>query len=459
MAGINEFSVAVAFTAGPLVVSPTWTYLDAVAGIRVQEWTISRGRPDELQKTSTGTATVTIADLNGVFDPTNGASAYFPDVLPDRQAMIRLYDPVDATWHTLFRGYIDDIDYDVQSFTYDSGAVVHGVLFVTLNLVDAFGWLNDHELMPGVAGDPPPTGSEGRVFYEDTAGSVGDRITAVLADVGWPSGLSSVFSGNVKVTETVYEPGTTALAALFDAADAEFPGVANLFVKTDGTVTFHGRQARFRPDVAGYGINRRDVGDPSVTVSDATICPISELQFSLGKTQLYNSVLVVPQDKTVGVPPTDTDIAAQLLEDSTSITAHGKKGLTFTDLLTVEGIATGNTALQETRLMATYYRDNYKDPLPRITRMVFKSRDPSERLADPLWKMICRCEISDLLSVTTAHVGGGGFADTGNQGYYVEGIRYTCRPASTRVHDVRLEVDVSPQALFTNNPFDSDHDP
>jgi hypothetical protein len=167
----------------------------------------------------------------------------------------------------------------------------------------------------------------------------------------------------------------------------------------------------------------------------------------------------VPQDATVGVAPTAAEISGQLLEDATSITAHGNKGLTFTDLLTVEGIATGNTALEETLLMATYYRDNYKDALPRITKMVFKSREPFDRLADPLWKMMCRCEISDLLSVTTAHVGGGGFADTGNQGYYVEGIRYTCRPASPRVHDVTLELDVSPQSLFTNNPFDSDPDP
>lgn len=457
MTAINAHSVAIAFGAGPTVVSPTWTYLDTVDGIRVQEWTVSRGRPNELEKTSAGTATVTIADSAGVFDPNNGGSPYFPNVLPDKQAMIQLYDPCLAEWHTVFRGYIEDIDYDVRTITYESGVADKGLTFVTLQLVDAFAWLADHELQVG-DGDTPPSGSEGRVFYEATAGTLSDRLDAILADVGWPSGLASLFSGNVRVTQTTYEPGTSALSALFDCVDSEFPGVANLFVDSSGILRFRGRQARFRPDVAEYDINRRDVGDPAVT-SDPTVAPIAELNYSLGKTFLYNSVTAMPQDSVVGTAITETEAAGQTLEDSTSITAHGKKGLTFTDLLTIEGIHTGNTALEECLLFATYYRDNYKDPLPRITRMTFRSMEPSHRLAPALWKHMTRVEISDLLSVTTSHVGGGGFEDTGNQGYYVEGIRYTCRPGNTRVHDVTLELDVSPQALFAHNPFDSDPDP
>lgn len=452
----DPVGLSVAFTAGPLVVSPTWTRIDTLPGINVQEWSISRGRPDEFSKTTTGTAEVRIADLDGQFDPTNAGSSY--TITPDLQMAIALYDPVQLTWHTLFRGYIESVDYDIQSYTYASGAVSHGVVFVTISLVDAFGWLNDHELQPYPAdGDVPPAGSEGRVFYEETSGSVDDRIFAILADVGWPSGLTSIFSGNVDVCDTTYEPGTSALAALFDAADAEFPGVANLFVSKDGIVTFHGRQARFRPDVADYGINRRTVGDPSVTASDTSIAPIAELAFTLGKENIYNSVLITPQEKTSGVEPTEDEIRDQLLEDSGSKTLHGVKPLVFTDLLTLVGRATGNNGLEECELMAHYFIDNYAadPPPPRISRMVFKAREPTARLADPLWKMICRCEISDLLTVQTAHKGGGGF----NTGYYVEGIRYSCRPANNRIHDITLEVDVSPQAFYTWNPFDTDPDP
>ncbi len=464
MAGINEFSIGVAWTAGPLVASPTWTYLDAVPGIRVQEWSISRGRPNELEQTSAGTATVKIVDRSGYLDPTNGASAIYPHVLPDKQAKIQLFDPVQETWHSLFRGYIEEVNFEVRSITYESGAVEHGVLFVELQLVDAFGWFNDHELMPWpTSGDEPPAGSEGRVFYDDTplpitTGPVSDRINAILGDIGWPGALADVFSGNVKLTEVTYEPGHSALAALQDAVDAEFPGTALHFMSKDGVYTFHGRNARFRPLIADYGINRRSVGDPSATGSDSSVAPLAELAFSIGKTMLYNSVLALPQDQDaahIGTPPTEAQVAGQLLEDATSIGDHGKKGLTFTDLLTLEGNATGNTALEECLLYSTYFRDNYKDPLPRITRMVFRSRMPQRRLADPLWKMMCRCEISDLLTVSTSHVGGGGFADN----YYVEGIRYTGRPANDQVHDITLEVDVSPEALFDDDPFEADPDP
>ncbi len=461
---INEFAVQIAFDDDPLEPLPTWTSLDSVDGIRVQGWTVSRGRPNELEKTSAGTATVTVADRAGYFDPTNGGSPVYPNVGPDLQAAIQLWDPVAEEWQFVFRGFVEDISYDVQTVTYDAGAADLGVVFATLNLVDAFAWLNDYELMPYPSnGDLPDADSAGRVFYEDTAGTAKDRIDAILDEIGWPPELSDVFSMNVRLCETRYEPGTSALSALFDCVDAEYPGVANLYVSRSGIITAHGRQARFRPNVAEYGIQRRDVGDPSATILDDDVVPISTFAFAHGKAFLYNSVLVLPQDTgedpTQVTPPTEAEIAGQLLEDTTSVTAHGKKGLTFTDLLTIEGVWTGNTALEECLLFATMYRDNYKDPLPRITRMTFRSRDPRDRLAAALWRMMCRCEISDLLSVTTSHVGGGGFADTGNQGYYVEGIRYTCRPGNDRVHDVTLEVDVSPQALFTSNPFDADQDP
>jgi hypothetical protein len=445
--------VSVAFADDWDVVSPTWTDLTALSGCRVRSWSIDRGRPDELSKTGTGTATLRIVDRAGLFDPTNGSSAYFGLVLPDRQALIELHNPVLDDWHTVFRGFVED-----WSFVLDP---TRQFLEMQVDLVDGFAVLNDYELMPGVDGDTPPAGSEGNVFYEDTAVSVKDRLDAILADAGWPvgaptAGLSVTFTGNVTMVDTTYAPGTSALAALFDAADAEFPGVANLYMSRDGVLTFHGRQARFRPDVAAYGINRRDVGDPSVTDLDDTICPVHELGFTMGKGTLFNSVLAYPQATAPGVAVTETEIAGQLVEYGASITAHGKKGLSFTDLLTLEGIATSNGALAETLLFATYYADNYHDPLVRINRMVFKTRRASARLAGPLWKMLTRVEISDLLTLTTAHPGGGGFDEAE---FYVEGIHYDCRPGDGTIPIVTLTLDVSSAALFSSNPFDEDPDP
>jgi len=448
--------VSVAFGDGPHVVNPTWTRLDTMAGLRVQQWTVNRGRQSEFEQVGAGTATIRLVDTEGLLDPTNGASSLFPDVLPDKQAAIALYNPVLDEWETVFRGFVDDIDYTL--------APTRGWLEITIGLIDGFGYLVDSELMPGHAGvATPPTGSEGNVVYA-ALHTPQDRLEAVADDVGWPAGLCDFFTGNVHLTQAVYAPGTDALAAMQDAADGEFCGVSVLYCSRQGILTFHGRQARFRPDVAEYGIRRQTCGDPSLTELDDTVCPIHELGFNLGKSNLINSVLAYPMHTAItGSTPTATatviteeQIRDQLLEDSTSILAHGKKSLSFTDLLTLDGIATGNTALEETLLFATYYRDNYHDPLPRISRLVFKARMPSDPLAGPLWRMLTRADISDRLTITTAHPGGGGF-DAAD--YYVEGVRYTCRPANETVPDVTLELDVSPAALFDTNPFDADPDP
>lgn len=447
-ATVGGVRVKIAFASTWDDTTPTFVDITALTGCRVRSFSIDRGRPDEFAKTGTGTASLRMIDRDGLFDPTNGFSPYFGLVLPDKQATIELHNPVLDEWKTIFTGFTED-----WSFVLD---VTESFFEVQVDLVDGFAILNDYELTPGVDGDTPPAGSEGRVFYEDTAGSVGDRITAIDADVGWPSAWSETFTGNVRMTETLYEAGHSALAAQFDCVDAEFPGVGNLYMSKTGIKTFHGRQARFRPDVAAYGINRRDVGDPSVTDGDSTICPVHELGFNLGKANLFNSVLACPQDTTVGVPITDAEVAGQLVEYTASITAHGRKSLAFNDLLTLEGIATGNTALEETTLMATYFADNYHDPLPRINRMVFKTREASHRLAGPLWKMLTRVEISDLLTLTTAHPGGGGFDE---EEFYVEGIHYNVTPGNGAIPVVTLTLDVSSKALFDVNPFDEDPDP
>jgi hypothetical protein len=86
---------------------------------------------------------------------------------------------------------------------------------------------------------------------------------------------------------------------------------------------------------------------------------------------------------------------------------------------------------------------------------VFKSRSPTDAWADALWGHMCRCEISDLLTVRTSHQGGGGF----NQDFYVEGLHYTGRLGTPTVPTVELSLDVSPRAHYTTNPFPADTDP
>ena len=67
----DPLGVSVGFDDPPMTVNPTWTRIDTLAGCRVTDWTIDRGRPNEFAKTGTGTAVVHIVDRHGLFDPTN----------------------------------------------------------------------------------------------------------------------------------------------------------------------------------------------------------------------------------------------------------------------------------------------------------------------------------------------------------------------------------------------------
>jgi hypothetical protein len=86
----DPVGVAIAFDAPWNTVTPTWTRIDTLAGCRVRDWSIDRGRPHEFEKTSTGTAVIHIVDRAGLFDPTNSSSPYDGKILPGKQAAIAL---------------------------------------------------------------------------------------------------------------------------------------------------------------------------------------------------------------------------------------------------------------------------------------------------------------------------------------------------------------------------------
>ena len=448
-------ALSIAFDALPMAATPTWTRIDTLAGCRVREWTIDRGRPTEFDKTDTGTATARIVDREGLFDPTNGSSPYVGKILPGKQAAIALQNPISETWHTLFRGFIESWRYQLDQ--------TRQYMELELQLVDGFAILARALLEVGEDGALPLPAeiADGNVGYGETLGTVKDRIDGILSDVDWPVALRDVFTGNVRVGPKAYGPGTSALDAIWDAVDGEFPGVANCWMSSEGIFVFRGRQARFRPEVAEYQINERTVGDPSVTLLDPDVVPLSELEWVNGYDNLYNAASATPQGVGTGsswrqLDPAQDDVAGQYVKDQTSIDAHGLHSITFDQLQTLEGIATSSSSLVETKKFATYYVENYADPgVGRISRMVFKTRRPGNLNGTALWLHMCNVEISDLLTLQTEHPGGGGFNDQ----FYVEGIHYTCRPGPPEYPILELSLDVSPRAHYTTNPFDEDTDP
>jgi hypothetical protein len=409
----------------------------------VASWTVDRGRSVELDKTSTGTATVSINDVGGLLDPTNTTSPYYGTVQPLKQMALALTNPITLATTTQFRGYVEDYDYVLDPFA--------DVMRLEIKLVDAMDILAAAEMMPYEVGgtlawgDGALASDPGVIHFDADPTGPDARINQLLDQAGWSSALRSIFSGNVKLKETNYSPGTDVLSAIQDAADAEFPGVGNFYISKNGLATFRGRQARFNPTLPEYGINAWRCGDgAAVDASPGNTAQIRELGFNRGKAQIINSASATPQDIR------DVDIGDQLVRDDASIAAYGIRSWTAENLLTDGGLSSGTTDLEETKLFADYYVNNYAVPQNRISRVTFRSMRPEQTGAAANWALICGAEIGDELRVTTTHPGGGGFA---LDEYFIEGIHLDVQPANPSYHDVTLTLDVSPQAFWTTNPF------
>jgi hypothetical protein len=297
-----------------------------------------------------------------------------------------------------------------------------------------------------LAGDTPPAQSEGYVFYEDTAVTGPQiRINQALADAGWPSGLSSIFTGNVNLLETVYSPGESILTVMRDAADAELPGIGNLFIDKYGVVCFHGRNARFDPVSTAATATHWDFNQWTAGVGNIQIRP--PFTCTRSRRLIRNAAMCYPQSIA------QADRVNQVVTDSASISDHGYRSWAAENLLTKDGITSGLTGEEECLTFANYIVSNYAQPITRIDQITFKALRPTDVRGPDLWEFITQVDVSDQITVTRAHPGGGGFTA---EDYFVEGIAETWRPLvndlDTGYPFVEMTLDLSPATYWTTEP-------
>lgn len=419
--------VCIAFTDPTLEPNPTWTPLTDYGpdGLRVQRWVIRRGRQDELNTMSKGTVTITVHDHGGVLDATNPASPLTGVINALPQLAIFVTNPLNGVEQTRFRGFVASIQtrYDVSQKYF-----IH-----TINAVDLFDILEAAEVIP----DP-----DGNTTYAE--GQVDDRINALLADAQIPVELQRVHTGNVWVQQTVYAPRSSILEAIQEAADAEFPGIANFYIDKDGVATFHGRYARFHPFEADYFISKWKAGDGAACSVDNETAPLTDMAFTaLDTTYIINAALAYP----FGI---DRDlIPNQLATDNTSIDDIGTRSTGFENLRTLHGLEVSQLdANEETLQFAEYYVNNYSTPKTRIQSLHFSNRTTGSPNPGRWWRLVTRIDLNDMVTVTTTNLGGGGFAAD----YFVEGITETGTPdlaAGDRPY-IDMVVNVSPRAYYEN---------
>jgi len=425
--------VLVALGQGPMVASPTWTRYDTLTNCRCAGFDIDRGRQSEFDRTDTGTARVYFHDRAGTINDS---------ALVGLQIQLQVQNPVTSAWVPQFRGVIDDITYEVDP----SGVVSN----VQMECVDMFDFLGGVEMVPGVFGDVPPAGMGGVVFYED--GPVNDRITSLLVDAGVPSALYTVFTGNVDVWETLYDPGDSVLVAIRDACDAEFPGIANCYIDKTGVFQFHGRFARFDPDTvsasaSGWDFNRWE----AATVEDVgtTRAQIRAFSFNRPRSRIYNAAVSWPRNGSNGEVFNQNNITSQISMDATSITNYGYRGWSARDLIIrrlklSEGTSSG---AEQCRLFADFITANYAVPRTNIQTVTMKSLRPADSRATATWSTMLGMDISDIVALTVDEAG------LAAEDYYVEGVHMAVRQGPPEFDVVEVTPNLTPFAYYTDNVF------
>jgi len=196
--------VEISFDSTPLSTGGTWTDVSAY----VTSIEIRRGKARELDQTPAGSATITLDDPTGLFDPDTTTSPYYPNITPLRRVR------VTASWcgHTyyLFSGFVTG---------WPRGYEGIAVSTTQVRAVDGFGVLN---VLPVSA-----------AFAQELSST---RFTNVLDAAGWPSSLvATTDSAQVVQAVTLDEPPMSHLHAV----SATEGGL--MFMAADGTATFLGR--------------------------------------------------------------------------------------------------------------------------------------------------------------------------------------------------------------------------
>lgn len=180
----------------------------------VTKCSIRRGRNRITSQFEFGSATVTLYDQNGDWNPLNPAGAYYPNLVPLRQIII--YADYAGSQYYLYSGFITNYDTGFRQGNED-------VSTVTLRCVDGF------KLLAGSAISTISGAPAGQLS--------GARVNAILDAIEWPVSLRNIDAGDSLLQA---DPGTSrnALEALKTVEDSEFGGI---FIDAQGQVDFVSR--------------------------------------------------------------------------------------------------------------------------------------------------------------------------------------------------------------------------
>lgn len=213
--GSNEYGVigVNAFGSSDVII-PTVDLTPDVRSIAIRS-----GRNIMKDTYEAATATVSIFDPLGYFNPQNPDSPYFGYLVPLRKLRVAATAPIDggSIESFLFSGYVTDYKYyfpQGQETAYVDIVCADGLRLLQMS--------NVATIADTAAG-------------QDT----GTRIEKILDDVQWPESMRAISTGQ---NTCVADPGTirTTLEAIKNAEFSE--GMGAFFMNPDGTAVFYSRQ-------------------------------------------------------------------------------------------------------------------------------------------------------------------------------------------------------------------------
>jgi hypothetical protein len=274
-----------------------------------------------------------------------------------------------------------------------------------------------------------------------------------------------IFSLNVDVNKTSYDPHDNALQALRDAVDADFPGIANAFSDRFGRVAAHGRLARFTPDDVAddagtdawpfhrwAAATRDDVTGLNPAAShqgSAGRAQIREFSYNRPRTRIVNSYVAWPRADEDGNLFNQKMVAGLVRTDSTSVSTYGWHGQAAPDLIIKEHKTNGNTGADECGLFGDFWIANYAIARKNIETITFKTIHPDDARAADTWALMTQIDISDIIHLYVDEAG------LDNVEFYVEGISGQCRVLNPEFDHVEVTPNLSPKAYYGTDVFAS----
>jgi hypothetical protein len=239
---------------------------------------VRRGRSRTLDKFTAGNANITLDNRDRSYDPTNVDSPYYGSIVPRKQVVI------SHNGYPIYTGSSEDWNF---------GYTVGGDSTAEVSCVDGFTILASATRTGGTA----------------TAQATGARVGAVLDEIGWPTAMRSISTGQATLDADVVEPTANALAYLQQVELSE-PGA--LFIGKGGNLTF-----RDRADLQAF--------TSGVTFGTGGI-PFTDIGVVYGTEEMTNTVNVVySAGSAVGGTATATD--------ATAVAAYGVMEQTYDTLL------------------------------------------------------------------------------------------------------------------------------